>query len=212
MDSLDETEEHSMTPVVRIWLAFSAIGAALIHFAVGASAPLVLGIILVVFGLAELGWGALVLIRSRLLAPGIVLGAALGPVIVWAAALSLGSGFGLPVVAVALPLFPMFIASLFNLFLAGSMAVLRRRAASRGPGPLSADAASVTASVPVSDPASDPAGWRFLTGLILAGFLVAGLTTPALAATDAGAHAVPHGAHAVPGLEFLDGGHGHGEH
>ncbi|GAA3879512.1 hypothetical protein GCM10022381_22290 [Leifsonia kafniensis] len=186
-----------MTPIVRIWLAFSAIGVALIHLAVGASAPLVLGIILVGFGLTELGWGVLVLIRSRLLVPGIVLGAALGPVIVWAAAMSLHSGFGLPAEAVALPLFPMLIASLFNLFLAGSLAVLRRRAASRAP------------DTPSTAVASDPQGWRFLTGLILAGFLVSALTTPALAATDAGAHAVPHGSHAVPGLEFLDGGHAH---
>ena len=186
-----------MTPLVRIWLAFSAIGAALIHLAVGASAPLVLGIILVGFGLTELGWGALVLIRSRLLAPGIVLGTSLGPVIVWAAAMSLHSSFGLPAEAVALPLFPMLIASLFNLFLAGSLGVVRRRAASSEP---------VTPSTAVE---SDPQGWRFLTGLILAGFLVSGLTTPALAATDAGAHAVPHGSHAVPGLEFLDGGHAH---
>lgn len=184
-----------MTPLVRIWLAFSAIGAALIHLAVGASAPLVLGIILVGFGLAELGWGVLVLIRSRLLVPGIVLTAALGPVIVWAAAISLG--FGLPAEAVALPLFPMLVASLFDLFLAGSLAVRRRRALARSSGALS------TATTP------DPQGWRFVTGLILAGFLVSGLTTPALAATDAGSHAVPHGSHSIPGFEFLDGGHAH---
>jgi uncharacterized membrane protein len=128
--------------------------------------------------------------------PGIALGAALGPVAVWVAAMSLHSGFGLAADAVALPLFPMLIASVFSLFVAGSLAVLRRRAA----------AGENSASAAVE---ADPQGWRFLTGLILAGFLVSGLTTPALAATDAGTHAVPHGSHAVPGLELLDGGHAH---
>ncbi|MGO4690425.1 hypothetical protein [Glaciibacter sp. 2TAF33] len=195
-----------MTAVLRIWLAFSAIGAGLIHVAVGAGAPLILSVTLVGFGLAELGWGALVLIRARILAGDVVLGATLIPVVVWAAANTLGSGFGVPVDAVLLPLLPMLVASLFNLFLAGSLAVLRRGRADHSADTSPAHASPAHTSP--ADTAADPQGWRFLIGLVLAGFLFAGLTTPALAATDAGLHAVPHGSHSVPGLEFLGGGHG----
>jgi hypothetical protein len=184
-----------MTAVTRVWLAFAAMGAALIHLAVGASAPLWLAFILVGLGIAELGWGVAVLVRGRLIWPNTVLVAALGPVFLWAQVATLGAGFGLPPEA-ALPLFPLGVASAFNLFIAGTLAVNRRRSVTR----------HAPAGVPTSSSTQD---WRFLSGLIVAGFLFSGLTTPALAATDAGAHAVPHGSHSIPGLEFLDTGHSH---
>ncbi len=179
---------------MRLWLAFAAIGAALIHLAVGASAPLSLAITLVGFGIAELGWGIATLIRGRLLAPEISVFAAPIPVLVWGATATLGSVFGSSVEATALPLFPMAIASLFNVFLAVTLAVIRRRAANR----------SSTTDVAAADVAAAPQGWRFLTALMVGGILFSGLTTPALAATDAGRYAVPHGSHP----EIVDDGHG----
>lgn len=186
-----------MTPVIRLWLAFAALGAAVIHLAVGASAPLPLAITLVGLGAAELGWGIATLVRGRLVAPQATLVAALVPVFVWGASATLGSGFGLPVEATRLPLFPMAVASLFNIFLAGSLAVSARRN---------------RAGSPTADAAAAPQGWRFLTGLLIGGMLFSGLTTPALAATDAGALAVPHGSHSLPGLELPGGGHTHHGH
>ena len=44
---------------------------------------------------------------------------------------------------------------------------------------------------------------RHLVGLIVGAVLVAGIVTPALAATEAGQHAVPHGEH----LELVEPGH-----
>jgi hypothetical protein len=190
-----------MNAIIRVWLAFAAIGAALIHLAVGAGAPLLLAVALVGLGIAELGWGVAVLVRGRLLWPDVVLLAGLAPVFLWGVVAALGGGFGLPPEA-ALPLFPLAVASLFNLFVAGVLAANRRRAGTATPTAapgLSAGAAA----------ASSPQGWRFLTGVIVAGFLFSGLTTPALAATDAGTQAAPHGSHSIPGLDYLNGGHSH---
>lgn len=173
-----------MTPISRLWLSSAAIGAGTIHLAVGASAPVLLMITLVGLGAAELGWGAVTLVRGRALAPGAALFGALIPVFVWGAVATLGSGLGVPATATGLPLQPMATATLFDLFLAGGLAVAARRAAA--------------APEPGAAATAEPGGWRFLAALMLAALVVSGLTTPALAATDAGAHAVPHGSHGLP--------------
>ena len=173
-----------MTPVIRTWLGFAALGAALIHLAVGAGAPLPLAILLVGFGVAELGWAVATLARARPIALRFTIGATLIPVLVFAATAILGSGLGVRAEETGLPFYPMVTASLFNIFLAGSLAVIVRRAANAP----SASVSEQTRQQP------QPAGWRFLTALIVAGLVVSGLTTPALAATNAGLYAVPHGA------------------
>ncbi|MDC7120746.1 hypothetical protein OMK64_04260 [Cellulomonas fimi] len=48
-----------------------------------------------------------------------------------------------------------------------------------------------------------------LVALVVGAGLVAVVTVPALAATDAGAHAQPHGSHGLPGLPGLGGHAGH---
>ncbi len=184
-----------MTSISRLWLAFAAIGAGTIHLAVGASAPVLLAIVLVGFGAAELGWGVITLVRGRLVAADLALFGALIPVFVWGATATLGSGFGLPAGATGLPLFPMMVASLFGLFVAAALAIGRRTAGrairqSGGAGTAEPDAGP-------TDAAAAP-GWRFLLALTIGGLLFSGLTTPALAATEAGAHAVPHGSHGLP--------------
>lgn len=181
-----------MTPTTRIWFAFASLGAGMVHLAVAAGAPLPVTIILAGFGIAELGWGVGVLVRGRLLAARAALGAALVPVLSWGALATVGSGWG-PVAGDALPLFPMAVASLFDLVVAGALAVRSRR-----------DPASVA-----RDPgqAAGRQGWGFIGVLALAGALFSGLVTPALAATEAGSHAVPHGSHSFPGAPAA--GHSH---
>ncbi|TDW30148.1 hypothetical protein [Cryobacterium psychrophilum] len=178
-----------MAPTIRLLLAFSAIGAGLIHLAVGAGAPFPLSVLLVGFGIAELGWAVATLSTGRIVLPRLMLGGALVPVAVWAATATLGSGLGVSAQATGLPLFPMFIASLFNIFLAVTLAVIARKAAS---------------GLGKSIESAKPAGWKFATALVLGGVIFSGLTTLALAATNAGLYAVPHGSHSVPGLEFLE--------
>ena len=51
--------------------------------------------------------------------------------------------------------------------------------------------------------AGRPREKRHLVGLVVGAVLVAGVVTPALAATEAGQHAVPHGEH----LELVEPGH-----
>ena len=186
-----------MIPISRLWCAFAAIGAGTIHLAVGASAPVLLSVILVALGVAELGWGVATLVRGRYLMPNQALIGALLPLVVWAVAAGLGSTSAVPADVTVLPVFPMTVATLFGLFVAGSLAVTRRGSGRRGR---------------VSDGGVEaaPQRWRFLAALTLGGVLVSGLTTPALAATDAGTQAVPHGSPSNSGPAVLPGGpHSH---
>ncbi|MBB5643128.1 hypothetical protein [Cryobacterium roopkundense] len=179
-----------MAPAIRLWLAFSALGAGLIHLAVGAGAPFPLSVLLVGFGIAEIGWGVAALSTGRLVVQRVALGATLVPVAVWAATATLGSGLGVTAASTGLPLFPMFVASAFNVFLAVSLALIART---------SSDGAATVTQAPAS-------GWKFMTALVLGGLIFSGLTTPALAATNAGLYATPHGSHSVPGVEVPAGG------
>ena len=80
--------------------------------------------------------------------------------------------------------------------------VVRRRARAARP---SADRVGAT------DAASRPAvdGRLSLAGLVAGALLVAGLATPALAATEAGELAVPHGEHGTSVTDADHGGDGH---
>ncbi|TFB70947.1 hypothetical protein [Cryobacterium sp. Hz9] len=185
-----------MSTVIRTWLGFAALGAALIHLAVGVTAPFLLSVLLVGFGIAELSWGIATLASGRVIAPRVVVGAALIPVFIWGAIAALGSGLGVPSAQTGLPWYPMTMASLFNIYVAATVALAMRRASSGNPPSVGA---------------ASPGGWRFLTGLVVGGFLLSALTTPALAATDVGSLAVPHGSHRVVELDVPDPG-GHGGH
>ncbi|TFC78682.1 hypothetical protein E3T23_11485 [Cryobacterium cheniae] len=179
-----------MIQISRLWCAFAAIGAGTIHLAVGASAPVLLSVILVGLGVAELGWGVATLVRGRYPMPNQALVGALLPLVVWAAAAGLRSTSAVPADVTVLPVFPMTVATLFSLFVAGSLALTRRGAGRR-------EGVSAAAVEPA------PQSWRFLAALTLGGVLVSGLTTPALAATDAGTQAVPHGSHSDSGPAVL---------
>ncbi|WP_104178736.1 hypothetical protein [Cryobacterium sp. Y50] len=189
-----------MSPVVRTWLGFAAFGAALIHLAVGVTAPLPLSVLLFGFGVAELGWGIATLAAGRVLVPRVIVGAALTPVFIWGVTAVVGSGLGVTSGQSGLPLYPMAVASLFNVFLAATVAIALRRSRTGPRTPATSSPAIVRAA--------PPSGWRFITGLVVGGFLLSALTTPALAATEVGSHAVPHGSHGVTEPAIPDSGHG----
>jgi len=113
-----------------------------------------------------------------------------------------------PAAATGLPLQPMATATLFDLFLAGSLALILRRA-SAAPAAPAAPATRTAPPAPDAAVTAQPAGWRFLAALTLAALVVSGLTTPALAATDAGTHAVPHGSHGLPSAPTPESPAGH---
>ena len=197
-----------MSPVVRTWLGFAALGAALIHLAVGVTAPLTLSVLLVGFGVAELGWGIATLAAGRVLVPRVIVGAALIPVFIWGTTAVLGSGLGVTSGQTGLLLYPMAVASLFNVFLAATVAIALRHSPPGPPTPATPRTSAVGASAVGASAvgAATPSGWRFLTGLVVGGFLLSALTTPALAATEVGSRAVPHGPHGMSAVTLPDSG------
>ena len=162
-----------MSQILRSWLAFAAIGTAVIHLALVISSPLPLGIVLVVLGIAEFGWGVLTLSRDRVIAPKVARVGAIAPVLVWSVIVVAATMLDAPEVASYFNFFPMAIATLFELFVAISITLQLRREARP------------------SQPA--PAG-RYLIGLFAGALVVATITTPALAFTQAGVNN-PHASH-----------------
>ncbi len=156
-----------MDAVVRAWLGFLALGAGLIHLALVIGSPLPVAVPLLILGVAEFGWGVFAFTAPRIPVPRTARIAALVPILGWVVVILLGGGTGL-----GLRTLPMLVASLFDLAVAiGITAVLRRPA--REPRPIGAG--------------------RYLVSLGIGALVVAALTTPALAATEAGEYAVPHG-------------------
>jgi hypothetical protein len=173
--------------ITRTWLAFAAIGTGLIHVALVIGSPVALGLVLAAFGLTEFGWGVLTFARERVIAARIALVVALIPVAAWTLLLVTSSVSEAPGLAASLGFLPLAVSSLFELFAIAVLGVhLRTKRHS--------DAAPAFPSVA-----------RYLIGLGLGALVVAGLTTPALAATDAGLFAQPHGETPGPVIP----GHGH---
>lgn len=145
-----------MSPIVRGWVAFAAVGAGLIHLALVISAPLLGGVLLATVGIVEFAWGVMVMFDERFLVPRIAVVAALAPIGLWIAALLLDTFSFRP--------FPLAIASLFELFIAIAIAVSLRR-------PRAAQATSTR---------------RYVVGLAAGAVVAGLLTGPALGATEAG--------------------------
>ena len=145
-----------MSPITRSWIAFAAVGAGLIHLALVISAPALGGMLLAGIGIVEFAWGVLVMFDERFLVPRIAVVAAIAPVGLWIAALLLGVDAFLP--------FPLAVATVLELFIATTIAVVQRRARTVEP----------------------PSTRRYVLGL-LAGAVVVGIVTgSALGATEAG--------------------------
>ncbi len=164
--------------VARCWAGFASLGAGLVHLAVvreHLSEDLTHGLFFLVTGLAQLAWGVLALGRDRIPLPRLVAVAQVAMLLLWAVSRTVG----LPVppdpwVAEAVGRADVLSVALE---LVASVAVLawltagHRRTTIR-PG-------------------------RFVA-LVGAGALVVSMmTTPALAATDAGKHAHAHGSHGL---------------
>ena len=170
-----------MSQITRTWLGFAAIGAGLIHLALVISTPLPIAIALGGLGLAETVWGVLALAKDTLPVPRTAQAVAIAPVIAWSLLVVLSTLLATPQLSSALPLVPMIIAMVFQLFAAATIGVHLRRASMPGEQ---------------QTPALPSAG-RYLLALTVGGVLVGGLTTPALALTEAGRFAQPHGQHSA---------------
>ena len=168
------------------WAAIAAWGGGLIQLALGAGAltgvgggPAIraVGIILTVLGAAALGWGVAALARGRIIVPRAGLSGSLAGILAATAAMILDPS--------RVSVFAVAAASVLLIAVAFACALVLR-----------------TAGRAVVSPAPDAVRPQ-LVGILVGAVLVAGLVTPALAATEAGRHAVPHGEH----TQTVDPGH-----
>ncbi|HEV7957785.1 MAG: hypothetical protein JWL94_960 [Microbacteriaceae bacterium] len=169
-----------MPQITRTWLGFAAIGAGLIHLALVTSSPLPVAVVLAGLGIAEFGWGVLTFARDRLVGPRIVRAAALAPVILWSLLVVGAALLDATWLTSLLPLIPMSIATILELFATAVLSGhLRRNQDPDNPPPT---------------PEAPTAG-RYLLSILAGGVLASALVTPALAATEAGRYAQSHGGH-----------------
>ncbi len=175
-----------------MWPALFAWGAGLIHIAVAAGSPIGVLLPLTALGAAELAWGIVALRLGRM------------PLV----RTTLGVGVAATLGGLVLALFdlmawiPLVSSSIMLVAVAGAAAATMRGAARTGDGRGAAGrgAAGRGADAESSARSSAPAG-RTLIGVVAGALLVSALTTPALAQTNAGDYAVPHGE--------MTGHHGH---
>lgn len=166
-----------ISTVTRSWLAFAALGTGMIHLALILNAPFGVALILGVVGAGELSWAVLTLIRERIAAPRLVICGAALPVLFFGVLAVVGTAIGVPEIAASLGTTALGLAALLELFVAVTVAVGLRRGRD------------------FAAPSLTPAAGRYLLGLTVGGMIVGALTTPALAATEAGRFAQPHGQH-----------------
>ena len=189
---------NALTTLARTWPMLSALGGGLVLLALAAGAGGAAGGALAAAGIAGLGWGVLSLRAGRAIVPAVALGVSTA-VLVGAGAL-VGTGLA---AATGVAVGPLVAASVFIAVVAAHTAfVVRRRSRAARPTP-DQDRAADAASRPAID------GRLSLVGLVAGALLVAGLATPALAATEAGELAVPHGEHGEHGgTSVTDADHG----
>jgi hypothetical protein len=165
---------------VSSWPAFAAWGGGLIQLALGAGAitgvgrdPAIraAGIFLIVIGAVAIGWGAATLARGRIVVPRLSIAGSLAGILTTAATMALDP--------TRVSVFAVAAASALLVVVALGCALALRRAS--------------------HPPRLPDAARPRLIGLLVAALLVAGVVTPALAATNAGQHAVPHGEMIEPG-------------
>lgn len=173
-----------MSAVLRGWLGFIALGAGLVHLALVIGSPLAIGIPLLLVGAAEFAWGAFAFTAPTLPLPRLARVAALVPILGWVLVLVVSGAGGVG----GLRVLPMLVASLLDLAIAIGITWMLRRDPAR--------------------PAASLRAGRYLLGLGVGALVVAALTTPALAATEAGDSAVPYGTTDEPLDLNLPGGHG----
>ncbi|WP_010204469.1 hypothetical protein [Salinibacterium sp. PAMC 21357] len=167
-----------MSAITRTWIAFAAVGAGLIHVALVIGSPLALAIPLGLLGIVEFGWGVFAFTREQLPTPRAAIVVAVAPLVAWGLLVGAASSLQIPALASLMDVVPWGIAAIFQLFVATSISLQARRIRE---GRQRASTA--------------PGAARYLTALMLGALAVSALTTPALAATEAGIYAQPHGEH-----------------
>ncbi|MGV8858374.1 hypothetical protein [Rhodoglobus sp.] len=167
-----------MSTITRTWIAFAAIGTGLIHVALVIGSPLALAIPLGLLGIVEFGWGILTFARDELPAPRAAMVVAVVPIVAWGLMVAAASSLQIPALASVMDVVPWGAAAIFQLFVAGTLSLHERRVREGKRGESAA-----------------PGAARYLTALMVGALVVSALTTPALAATEAGIYAQPHGEH-----------------
>ncbi|GAA2032496.1 hypothetical protein GCM10009819_15670 [Agromyces tropicus] len=174
---------QALATITRTWPMLAALGGGLVLTALGAGAGGAPRVVLAGLGVAALGWGACALRAGRVLAPRATLATAVGLLVLGGAAAAAGA-------LAMLPGAPVAAAAAFVAVVALSAATMLRADRRRREDP--APAASVGRN---RSPGGETA--RSLTGLAAGAILVSALATPALAATEAGRSAAPHGEHVI---------------
>ncbi len=154
-----------MTQITRSWLAFAAIGAAVIHLALVLGSPLPLSVALGLLGAIEFAWGIITLSRDRIVFPRAARIGAILPVIAWSLLVVLATMLDSPLVASGFNFIPMAVATLFELFIAITLSSQLRRQ---------------------RRPATATRSGHTLLGVLAGVVVVAAITAPALALTQAG--------------------------
>lgn len=157
----------SVSPATRAWLAVPALGAGLLHAALASGAPLAVAVGLAVVAAAELGWAVATFLRDRPPFFRSVLWLALLPVAAWAASATVGASSAGGTVVALQPL-PLAVASVLDVAIAGTVAVVLRR----------------------GRPARDTGALRFVVVLMVSACAVSAVTVPALGVTQAGGAAL----------------------
>lgn len=121
-----------MTAVLKAWVGFLALGAALVHVALAIGAPVAIGIALLLIGIAESAWGVFALTAATVPAPRIARIASVVPLLLWVLVLLVPAG----ATGSAVPALPALTAGLLDLGIAAVLTVLLRRRDGAGRGPL----------------------------------------------------------------------------
>jgi hypothetical protein len=167
-----------MSAITRTWIAFAAVGTGLIHVALVIGSPLALGIPLAILGVVEFAWGILAFTRDELPFARAAMVVAVVPLLAWGLLVAAASTLQTPALGAVMDVVPWGIAAIFQLFVAGMLSRQARR---------EREGNRTTASA--------PGAGRYLAALMVGALAVSALTTPALAATEAGIYAQPHGEH-----------------
>lgn len=148
-----------MRRLLCAWLALAALGSGVLHLALGYSSPTGLGVILVPFGVAELGWGIVTLSTERPLIPRTWRWIVLAPSAAWALSVVAATVSAVPAATSTLGFLPLSTATLFGLFTAAGLSWYLRGA-----------------------PGQPGSGARYLLGLVAGGLIVSLLVGGALSA------------------------------
>ncbi|KZC95728.1 MULTISPECIES: hypothetical protein [Clavibacter] len=176
-----------MSLLIRHWLALAALGAALIHLAVGAGSSPASMVALLVIGAAELAWAVAVLRSDRLPAASWAVVGALVPVAGWALLVSAAVVLAAPGITSGIPAIPMLAATLLDLAIA---AIVGRHLRSRAESEAEATCTAVESRLP-ADIALVGSGASHPTAAHPASAVVLSAATPAADSASAPAPAEP---------------------